>query len=67
VYDAIQLPALEILWFIFGFIIVLMFKNSIQKLDNFKANIISVLFTSVVFYYSIISVNKLSEFLYFNF
>jgi len=56
-----------IVWLIIGFVVILFFKNSMEKLSKFKANFISVAFTSIVFYYSIISVNKLSEFLYFNF
>ncbi|MBT4764884.1 MBOAT family protein, partial [bacterium] len=67
VYDAIQLPALEILWFIFGFIIVLMFKNSIQKLDRFKMNYKTALWSGIVFVDGVLSLNKVSEFLYFNF
>ncbi len=51
----------------FAFVLILLCKNSIQKLNSFKANMTSVIFTSILFYYSIISVNKISEFLYFNF
>lgn len=31
VYDTIHLPTLEILWFVFGFVFILVFKNSTKK------------------------------------
>lgn len=56
------------IWIMFGFIIILMFKNSIKKLEKFKANAITAFYISYLLYYSFISmISKNSEFLYFNF
>ncbi len=52
---------------ILGFIITLMFKNSMQKKENFKANIFYLLATSILLSISIMNLSKFSEFLYFNF
>ena len=56
-----------IIWLIIGLTLILFFKNSIQKLDSFKLNIKTALLSSVVFTGGIISLHKVSEFLYFNF
>jgi alginate O-acetyltransferase complex protein AlgI len=55
------------IWFFIGFSLILTLKNSIQKLEDFKFNYKTSLFTSLIFIYSIISMYKVSEFLYFNF
>ena len=55
------------IWLILGFIIVLMFKNSIQKLDRFKMNYKTALWSGIAFIVGGLSLNKVSEFLYFNF
>ena len=55
------------IWIFSGFILVLMFRNSIQNLGNFKMNYKTVLFASVAFFGGVLSINKVSEFLYFNF
>ncbi len=52
---------------IIGFILILFFKNSIQKLDNFKINYKTVLLSGIAFIIGILSLTKISEFLYFNF
>ena len=54
-------------WIVAGFILVLMFKNSIQKLDRFKMNYKTALWSGIVFVAGVLSLNKVSEFLYFNF
>jgi alginate O-acetyltransferase complex protein AlgI len=46
---------------------VLVLPNSSQLLQRFKSNIITLLFTLVLLVYSLILLNKPSEFLYFNF
>lgn len=56
-----------LIWIIIAFIIVLFFKNSTQKLDNFKFNYIAILVSTILFVGGILSLNKVSEFLYFNF
>jgi len=48
-------------------LIIVLSKNSIQKLQEFKLNYQTVLFTVTTFFIAVISLDKLSEFLYFNF
>ena len=55
------------LWFIFAFILVLFFKNSMEKRDSFKPNYKLAFLTAFCFIFAILSLNKVSEFLYFNF
>ena len=55
------------IWLISGFILILFFKNSIEKLNSFKFNYTTILFSVIAFTYSVLSLNKVSEFLYFNF
>nr|WP_246880059.1 MBOAT family O-acyltransferase [Bacillus suaedae] len=47
--------------------LVLFFKNSIQLKENFKPNIRTLLFSAAIFTYAVLQLNKVSEFLYFNF
>jgi len=54
-------------WIIVGFIIILLFKNSTQKLESFKLNYRTSLFAGALFVGGVLSLNKVSEFLYFNF
>lgn len=67
IYDTVHLPALAIMWFIFGFIFILVFKNSTEKLDSFKLNYKTALWSGIAFVGGVLSLNKVSEFLYFNF
>jgi alginate O-acetyltransferase complex protein AlgI len=55
------------IWLILGFILVLMFKNSIQKISSFQLNYKTVSLAAIAFTFGILSLNKVSEFLYFNF
>ena len=50
-----------------GFLLVLLFTNSTNKIKNLKFSFISALATSLAFCYSLYSISKTSEFLYFNF
>jgi D-alanyl-lipoteichoic acid acyltransferase DltB (MBOAT superfamily) len=54
-------------WVVVGFIFVLVFKNSTEKLDGFKFNYKTILWSSIAFISGVLSLNKVSEFLYFNF
>jgi alginate O-acetyltransferase complex protein AlgI len=54
-------------WILFGFILVLLFKNSIQRIKDFQLNYKTVLLASITLTFGILSLNKVSEFLYFNF
>jgi hypothetical protein len=55
------------IWLIAGFILILVFKNSMQKLENFKFNYSTAVFAGILFISGVLSLNKVSEFLYFNF
>jgi len=57
----------SILWLISAFIIVLLFKSSAEHLKNFRLNYTTAIFTGMMLLAGIISLNKVSEFLYFNF
>ena len=50
-----------------GFIIILVFKNSMQYLKIFTLTYITVVYSSFLFTWSVLSLRKISEFLYFNF
>lgn len=50
-----------------GFILTLVFKNSVELRNSFNSNIFRLFFTISLFIYSIFYFNKFSEFLYFNF
>lgn len=54
-------------WLIIGFILILLFKNSVEKLDSFKFNYKTSFFSGIAFSCAVLSLNKVSEFLYFNF
>lgn len=54
-------------WFVIGFIIILLCKNSIQKLQDFKFHFKTILLSSIAISIALLSINKVSEFLYFNF
>src|SRR5574344_1545239 len=56
------------IFIILGFILVLVFKNSMSYLkDGFKANYYNLALAFGFIIYSIFQLNKISEFLYFNF
>lgn len=54
-------------YLILAFILVLAFKNSIEKIDGFRLGYKSSAFSGVIFVWAVLSLNKISEFLYFNF
>ena len=54
-------------WILLGFILILLFKNSIEKLKDFQLDFKTLLFAVLLFTSSILSLSKVSEFLYFNF
>lgn len=55
------------IWLIIGLVLVLFFKNSNEMAHNFKVSYRTVWFSAIAFVVSILSLNKVSEFLYFNF
>ena len=56
-------------WIVSSFIIVILFKNSIDKLGMFKLTVLNILFTSSLLSISLyyMEIIRFSEFLYFNF
>ncbi|MFX4243140.1 MBOAT family O-acyltransferase [Aliarcobacter butzleri] len=60
-------PKEVIVWIIISFILVLFFSNSMEKMRNFKPNKKIVFLTVFCFIIGLLSLNKVSEFLYFNF
>jgi alginate O-acetyltransferase complex protein AlgI len=66
-YGAIKLRALEILWFVFGFILILLFKNSTEQANRFKTNLWYLFINSIVLFTLLSLLGSVSEFLYFNF
>jgi D-alanyl-lipoteichoic acid acyltransferase DltB (MBOAT superfamily) len=54
-------------WILFGFILILLFRNSVQQINSFKLSVVSVCFSAFLFITAVLSMNKISEFLYFNF
>ena len=49
------------------FILVLFFKNSMEKWNEFKLNYKTLFLTFICLLAGLLSLNKVSEFLYFNF
>jgi D-alanyl-lipoteichoic acid acyltransferase DltB (MBOAT superfamily) len=66
-YEGINGDDPTALWILAGFIIVLFLKNSIEYIDNFKPNYKTALVSGIAFVGGVLSLNKVSEFLYFNF
>lgn len=56
-------------WIVFGLALILLFKNSNQRLNSFKTSKIYLYFTIIIFLISIIYMNSIreTEFLYFDF
>ncbi|MFS0674958.1 MBOAT family O-acyltransferase [Ornithinibacillus sp. 179-J 7C1 HS] len=62
----------ENFWFVLlfllgGFLIVVLAKNAAQLMEKHKPNVFSALFVSALLVYSVFQLQKVSEFLYFNF
>jgi alginate O-acetyltransferase complex protein AlgI len=56
-----------LLWLLGAFILILLFKNSIEKSEKFKFNKVTLILASISFISGVLSLSKVSEFLYFNF
>ena len=54
-------------WLIGSFFIILTFKNSNEKLNNFEISFKNAILSGLAFVTGVLSLNKVSEFLYFNF
>jgi len=55
------------LWILFGFLITMTMKNSVQQTERLKLSASTAAFSSFMFVTAVLSMNKISEFLYFNF
>ena len=55
------------IWIIFTLLFLILLKNSIERLDGFKTNYETATITAIALSIGILSLNKISEFLYFNF
>ena len=55
------------IWIIFAFILVLFFKNSMEKWKEFRLNSYYLLYTIISLFVAISFITRFSEFLYFNF
>ncbi|AFL69178.1 MBOAT family O-acyltransferase [Sulfurospirillum barnesii] len=55
------------IWIAFAFIIIIFSKNSMEKIEEFSLNYNTALQASFYFLVGILSLGKISEFLYFNF
>jgi len=55
------------IWLIGGFILILVFKNSIEKLNLFKPNFTQAIILGLLLFGTILQIGAESEFLYFNF
>ena len=63
----IQGDIFTLFFILFAFILVLVFSNSMQKKENFSLNYKTMFLSGALFAYALLSLNKASEFLYFNF
>ncbi len=66
-FENIQGSREIIIWLFFAFILILFFKNSMEKWKDFELNYKTLFLAFFCFCMGILSLNKVSEFLYFNF
>lgn len=55
------------IWIVVFLFVVIYFKNSMEKRDSFKLNYKTSIFSGLLLGYAVLSMNKVSVFLYFNF
>jgi D-alanyl-lipoteichoic acid acyltransferase DltB (MBOAT superfamily) len=65
--EAIKFSWIIFLYLFLGFITVLFCKNSVELVTDSKRSYKTVIFSSLLFFAGVLSMNKPSEFLYFNF
>jgi len=66
-FSCIKASNIIVVWLLFAFILVLGFKNSNEKVKGFQVNKKTMFLAIACFVYSVLSLNHLSEFIYFNF
>jgi len=57
----------SVFWFLGSFILILSFKNSNEFLENFEFRVRTAVLTSIILMFGLLSLNQVSEFLYFSF
>jgi len=67
VFSNIPATSITLIWLIITFVLILFTQNSIEKTYALKYSYSSVLFTTITLTTGLLSLNKISEFLYFNF
>ncbi len=65
--NAVQATPYTLVWLVFGFILTLLFRNSVQQIGSLRISTATVCFSALLFVTAVLSMNKVSEFLYFNF
>ncbi|MGC2425141.1 MAG: MBOAT family protein [Nitrospirota bacterium] len=65
--DLIKMNSKVFLWLISTAVLTLFLKNSLQLLKDFRPNKRTLVFCMALAFYSILQLNKTSDFLYFNF
>lgn len=58
---------LTVFWILIGFVLILCYKNSMEKLKSFKPTYKKLFFLLISFLISVFHLNNVSDFLYFNF
>ncbi|MCK5855406.1 MAG: MBOAT family protein [Sulfurovaceae bacterium] len=66
-FSSIGGDSFTIIWITTILFSILFFKNSIERLEGFKTNYQTATITAIALSMGILSLNKISEFLYFNF
>jgi len=66
-FENINGDKFTLVWILIGLLIVVFFKNSIERSNSFIMNYQTSIFSGLIFVYAVLSLNKVSEFLYFNF
>ena len=66
-FGRLQFGSTTFIWCIVGTIIVVKVKNSFEISNNFQPNYKNLLIMSTIVLYTLFDMNKISEFLYFNF
>lgn len=67
IFENIHADKYIVLWLFLAFVLVLVFNNSMQLASKFKLNFKTMILSIILFSCSILSLNKFSEFIYFNF
>ena len=66
-FENISGSKMTIVWILGTLVLVLLFKNSMEKMKSFTPNKKVAIFTAFLLSFGILSLTKVSEFLYFNF